>query len=83
MLDVVLSRYKYATLAELNAILKGFLFSINHKMAGSAKGQEIIKNIPNQLLLTETDAPFTFSAAISTRIESLRSTIKIVAYQKK
>lgn len=64
------------------AIDDGFYFSINHKMASSAKGQEIIRNIPDLLLLTETDAPFTFSSTIRTRIESLNSTIKTVAYQR-
>lgn len=64
------------------AVDNDFYFSINHKMAGSAKGQEIIRNIPDRLLLTETDAPFTFSSVIRTRVQSLNSTIKTVAYQK-
>lgn len=64
------------------AVDNDFYFSINHKMASSAKGQEIIRNIPDRLLLTETDAPFTFSSVIRTRLQSLNSTIKTVAYQK-
>lgn len=52
----------------------GFYFSVNHKMLQSAKGIEIARNIPDHLLLTETDAPFTFNELINTRIASLKST---------
>ena len=54
----------------------------NHKMVSSNKGKEIIKTIPEHLLLTETDAPFTFSNGIKTRIESLNSTIIGLGFQK-
>lgn len=64
------------------AVFKGFYFSINHKMANTEKGKEIIKNIPTDRLLTETDAPFTFSASISNRKKSLLETIKNIAYLK-
>ena len=63
-------------------IAKGFYFSINHKMANSEKGKGIINSIPEHLLLTETDAPFTFSGVIKTRLESLNSTLKSIAIQK-
>jgi len=53
------------------AINYGFYFSVNHKMATSAKGQGIIEKIPNKFLLTETDAPFTYSNEIKTREKSL------------
>lgn len=64
------------------AISKGFYFSINHKMAASEKGRQIITYIPNHLLLTETDAPFTFTKHINNRLQSLTYTIEKIAIQK-
>jgi TatD DNase family protein len=58
-----------------DAVSKGFYFSINHKMVNTDKGKEIIKNIPMDRLLTETDAPFTFVGTVSNRIKSLTATI--------
>lgn len=57
------------------AIERGYYFSINHKMVSSKKGKEIVTTIPNYLLLTETDAPFTFDNNLKSRLESLKSTI--------
>lgn len=65
-----------------NAISKGFYFSINHKMAASEKGKQLINLMPDHLLLTETDAPFTFTKSIDTRLKSLTSTIGAIAVQK-
>lgn len=56
------------------AISSGFYFSINHKMVVTEKGKEIIKKIPADSLLTETDAPFTFRG-VNDRIKSLCTTI--------
>lgn len=64
------------------AVDSGFYFSVNHKMINTMKGMEIIKNIPEQLLLTETDAPFTLSNNIPTRIKSLETTIEGIAKLK-
>lgn len=61
------------------AIKNGFYFSINHKMANSAKGLELIKAIPDDRILTETDAPFTFSSSIKTRLTSLETTINSIS----
>ena len=44
-------------------------------MVNSKKGKEIIMSIPSDLLLTETDAPFTFDNNIKSRLESLKATI--------
>ena len=57
----------------------GYYFSINHKMVSYSKGKELIKNIPRERLLTETDAPFTFDNRIGNRIESLTYTIDMLA----
>lgn len=54
-----------------SAFEAGYYFSVNHKMTQSKSGQEVIKNIPIDRLLTETDAPFTFDRRIRNRIDSL------------
>ncbi len=54
-----------------DAIRMGIFFSVNHKMLQSKNGIEIVKNLPLNLLLTETDAPFTFDSTIKTRLDSL------------
>jgi TatD DNase family protein len=56
-----------------------FYFSINHKMAISRNGQQIINSIPGSLLLTETDAPFTFTERIDNRLKSLAFTVSSLA----
>lgn len=61
------------------AVSKGFYFSINHRMVNTDKGKDIVKNIPADRLLTETDAPFTFSGSINSRIKSLAATINGIA----
>jgi len=57
----------------------GIFFSVNHKMLQSRNGLEILRNIPRKLLLTETDAPFTFDANIKSRMASLQCTHKLIA----
>lgn len=57
----------------------GIYFSVNHKMLQSDNGLKILKNIPRKLLLTETDAPFTFDANIKSRMASLQFTYNIIA----
>lgn len=51
------------TLRELeDALACGFLFSVNAAMLRSQKGIEIIRRIPRDRLLTETDGPFVKSS---------------------
>lgn len=40
------------------AVAYGFYFSINTSMISSAKGRQIVKQIPRERLLTESDGPF-------------------------
>jgi len=48
------------TMSQLQkAINNGYYFSINYPMLHSKSGKEIIKRIPNERLLIETDGPFT------------------------
>jgi len=65
------------------AIQNGYYFSINHKMVSTIKGKQIIMAIPNHLLLTETDAPFTFDNEITSRMESLKVSIEGISTIKK
>lgn len=43
------------------AVAKGCYFSVNRQMLESASGQSLVKSLPLDRLLTETDAPFTVS----------------------
>jgi TatD DNase family protein len=55
----VILHYYSGSLMELKRALSyGCYFSINYAMTKTIKGREIIKNIPVQRLLTESDAPF-------------------------
>lgn len=67
----------------MEAVELGVYFSVNHKMLQSTKGVEISKNIPQHLLLTETDAPFTFDSEIETRLASLEMTCSILSKEFK
>jgi len=58
-----------------DAVAIGCYFSINHKMVTTAKGQQIIKALPIDKILTETDAPFSFDARMTTRLQSLQASI--------
>lgn len=41
------------------AVRLGCYFSVNHRMLKGAAGMKLIRNLPSDRLLTETDAPFT------------------------
>jgi TatD DNase family protein len=72
------------SLVDLQAGLNyGFYFSINHKMVATERGRQIIHSLPMERILTETDAPFTFSGAIQTRMGSLEASIKGIAEIKR
>lgn len=76
---VILHWYTGGTTDMMKAIDYGYYFSINHKMLQSNRSRENIRNIPEELLLTETDAPFTFDNIIKDRLSSLNYTIKGLA----
>ena len=64
------------TLTELRQAIKiDCYFSVNHKMVNGEKGRRLIEEIPLDRLVTETDAPFTFSGGLQSRIKSLETTI--------
>lgn len=58
-----------------DALQLGCYFSINHRMVASKKGQNLIALLPSNRVLTETDAPFTFSDRVTNRETSLQITI--------
>ncbi|WP_276499865.1 Qat anti-phage system TatD family nuclease QatD [Pontibacter litorisediminis] len=77
--QVILHWYSGSSRDLKSAVERGYFFSINHKMLSSKNGQNIIKEIPQDKLVTETDAPFTFTDKIFTREQSLREAVKGLA----
>ncbi len=61
------------------AVEMGIYFSINHKMLQTSTGSEIVKSVPLEFLLTETDAPFTFDSSVKTRMDSLKLSCELIA----
>ena len=58
--DKIILHWYSDTMSQLQkAINNGYYFSINYPMLHSKSGKEIIKRIPNERLLIETDGPFT------------------------
>ncbi|WP_238395788.1 Qat anti-phage system TatD family nuclease QatD [Pontibacter pudoricolor] len=74
--QVILHWYSGSSTDLNSAVDRGYFFSINHKMVTSKNGLNIISEIPQSKVLTETDAPFTFSDKIVTREQSLQETVK-------
>ena len=56
--NIVLHWYSGSIQTLEKALNNGYYFSINPSMVKTKKGQEIIKRIPIERLLTETDGPF-------------------------
>jgi TatD DNase family protein len=62
------------------AIDNGYYFSINKQMASYQSGQKLIRKIPINRLLIESDAPFTKGNNPSYAIEQLADTVKQLAF---
>lgn len=77
--QVILHWYSGSTGDLKTAVNRGFYLSVNHKMLSSKNGCSIIREIPHGKVLTETDAPFTFSDKILTREQSLQETVEGIA----
>lgn len=56
------------------AIINGYFFSINMNMLTTAKGQEIINNLPLDRILIESDGPFTKSFKDNYNIAFIKKT---------
>jgi len=68
------------TLTNLKDIIEnGYYFSVNTSMINSQSGQKIISKIPSNLLLTETDAPYTKLSNRETEPEDVKYVIKYFA----
>lgn len=61
-----------------SAIDQGYYFSVNHKMVVTKKGEQILRLLPIDKILTETDGPFTLNSELN-RQESLEKTISFLA----
>ena len=61
------------------AAAAGAYFSVNHRMLRSTKGQQVVASIPQDRVLTETDAPFSFDTDIQSREQSLIETVNQLA----
>lgn len=66
-----------------NIVNCGYYFSVNTAMANSQTGQKIISRIPSNLLLTETDAPYTTLFNRPTKPEDVKYVIKYIAQHYK
>jgi TatD DNase family protein len=55
----ILHWFSDAVAVARNAVDQGCYFSINHRMLASDSGVTLIRDLPTDRLLTETDAPFT------------------------
>jgi TatD DNase family protein len=68
------------SLTNLKKIIdNGYYFSVNTSMINSQGGRKIISKIPLNLLLTETDAPYTRLANRITRPEDVKYVIAYIA----
>ena len=76
---IILHWYSGDKASLIKALKHNMYFSINHKMISSENGRSIIKSLPIERILTETDAPFTFDQTIKTRISSLDTSINGIA----
>lgn len=61
------------------AAAAGVYFSVNHRMLRSATGRQAVARMPQNRVLTETDAPFTLDATNITREQSLSDTVNQLA----
>ena len=65
-----------------SAINLNCYFTINHSMVSTQKGQNIIKTIPLNKLLTETDSPFIKNGNRLSNVEDLPSIVSKIARLK-
>lgn len=58
----ILHWFSDSTAVAQQAVRAGCYFSVNHRMLETASGRSLVRSLPNDRLLTETDAPFTLVA---------------------
>jgi len=63
------------------AVDKGFYFSINTAMVDSDRSLELIKHMPRERILTETDGPFVHTSRGPAHPENTREVIRVLAKQ--
>ena len=67
----VIFKWYSGHLSLIPKIVDGYYFSVNEKMTKTNSGIEIIKRIPRNLILTETDAPFNKVCSISNTLTNI------------
>lgn len=65
-----------------NALQNGYYFSINLEMLKTDKGKKIIRSIPMDRILIESDGPFTKSFSSTYSISFIEKTIRELSYIK-
>jgi len=78
---VILHWYSGSKRALEKAVSKGFYFSVNPAMANSDRSLRLLKHIPCDLVLSETDGPFVRVAHGPARPEDTREVISTLAKQ--
>jgi TatD DNase family protein len=58
---------------------QGCYFSINHRMLSSRAGAAVVRELPADRVLTETDAPFTDRAGGGSELRDVATTVKQLA----
>jgi TatD DNase family protein len=80
----VIMHWFSGNITDLNvAINAGYYFSINNQMVDSDKGRKIIEQIPEDRILTETDAPFSRMTKSGYCLESINYVYKQLSLIKK
>ncbi|WP_303919400.1 Qat anti-phage system TatD family nuclease QatD [Draconibacterium sediminis] len=79
-IETAIFHWYSGTMTTLKKIVEcGYYFSVNTAMITSQSGRKILSQIPSNLLLTETDAPYTTLANRTTKPEDVKYVIKYIA----
>ncbi|MDP4266304.1 MAG: Qat anti-phage system TatD family nuclease QatD [Bacteroidota bacterium] len=77
---IILHWYSGSKQIQLNAINIGCYFSVNYAMLNSESGEKIVKNIPNDRILIETDSPFIpINGQVINQLSNINKTIENLA----
>jgi TatD DNase family protein len=76
---VILHWYSGSRRVLSKAISRGFYFSVNTAMIGSKKWLNMLKLVPREQILTESDGPFVRNAGAPARPEDVASVVRALA----
>jgi TatD DNase family protein len=78
--NIIILHWFSGTMKELNRAIKmGYYFSVNTNMLMSKKGAEMVKRIPPDRLLLESDAPFTNTTRDRYDLDFIRLIVNMTA----